>query len=182
MKVLIVIDMQNDFTTGVLGNPQTAAVTANVVKKINEFRKSEKDGRIIATLDTHTEDYMNTQEGKNLPVVHCVRGTDGWKLDERIEAVRAEGDIMVEKPAFGSAELPAVIRKAAGGKDIEEIEFIGVCTDICVISNAMIVKAAFPEVPIVINSECCAGVTPQSHENALSAMAVCQMKIERNEA
>ena len=182
MKMLIAIDLQKDFTTGVLGNAECDKAADKAAERIAAFRRETPDTPVIFTLDTHTEDYMNTQEGKNLPVVHCVRGTDGWKLDERIEVVRAEGDIMVEKPAFGSAELPAVIRKAAGGKDIEEIEFIGVCTDICVISNAMIVKAAFPEVPIVINSECCAGVTPQSHENALSAMAVCQMKIERNEA
>jgi nicotinamidase-related amidase len=175
MKVLIVIDMQNDFTTGVLGNPQTAAVTANVVKKINEFRKSEKDGRIIATLDTHTEDYMNTQEGKNLPVPHCIRGSEGWKLVPEVEKALGKDCTIVEKPTFGAINLPEII---GDGKDIEEFWFIGVCTDICVISNAMIIKAAYPEIPVKVISNCCAGVTPESHENALNAMKVVQMTVE----
>jgi len=175
MKVLIVIDMQNDFTTGVLGNPQTAAVTANVVKKINEFRKSEKDGRIIATLDTHTEDYMNTQEGKNLPVPHCIRGSEGWKLVPEVKKALGKDCTIVEKPTFGAINLPEII---GDGKDIEEFLFIGVCTDICVISNAMIIKAAYPEIPVSVISDCCAGVSPESHENALNAMKVVQMIVE----
>lgn len=175
MKVLIVIDMQNDFTTGVLGNSQTAAVTANVVKKINEFRKSEKDGRIIATLDTHTEDYMNTQEGKNLPVPHCIRGSEGWKLVPDVEKALGKDCTIVEKPTFGAINLPEII---GDGKDIEEFLFIGVCTDICVISNAMIIKAAYSEIPVRVISDCCAGVSPESHENALNAMKVVQMIVE----
>lgn len=181
MKILVAIDLQKDFTNGVLGNAECNAAADKAAKRIADFRAANPDVPVVFTLDTHNEDYMDTQEGRNLPVVHCIRGTEGWKLDPRIEAVRKENDIIVEKPAFGSAELPAVLKKMADSKDIEEIEFIGVCTDICVISNAMIVKAAFPEVPIVITADCCAGVTPASHENALSAMAVCQMKIERNE-
>ena len=182
MKILIAIDLQKDFTTGVLGNAECDAAADKAAKRIDAFRKENPDVPVVFTLDTHGEDYMETQEGKNLPVVHCIRGSEGWKLDPRIEAVRKDDDIPVEKPAFGSAELPDVLKKLAGDREIEQIEFIGVCTDICVISNAMIVKAAFPEVPIVITAECCAGVTPESHENALNAMAVCQMKIERNEA
>jgi nicotinamidase-related amidase len=181
MKILVAIDLQKDFTNGVLGNAECDAAADKAAKRIAAFREEQPDVPVVFTLDTHAENYMETQEGRNLPIVHCVRGTEGWKLDPRIEAVRKENDILVEKPAFGSAELPEVLKKMADGKDIDEIEFIGVCTDICVISNAMIVKAAFPEVPIVITAECCAGVTPDSHENALSAMAVCQMKIERNE-
>lgn len=182
MKVLVAIDLQKDFTNGVLGNPQTDAAAERAAARVRRFREENPDTPVIFTLDTHTEDYLNTQEGKNLPVVHCIRGTEGWALDPRIEAVRRDGDIIIEKPAFGSTELPAKILNIAGEAAVEQVEFIGVCTDICVISNAMIVKAAFPEAPIVINSQCCAGVTPESHENALNAMAMCQMKIERDEA
>lgn len=174
MKVLIVIDMQNDFTTGVLGNPETASVVGKVAEYIKKFRAIEKDGKIIVTLDTHDENYMNTQEGKYLPVPHCIRGTDGWKLVPEIES--AVGDcIKLEKITFGAFDLPFAV-----GRDekIEEIQVIGVCTDICVISNAMIIKSAFPEVPVKIIADCCAGVTPESHKTALDAMKACQIIIE----
>ena len=174
MKLLVVIDMQNDFLTGVLGNEQTAAVVDPVVRHIEEFRENEPDGQIIATLDTHYEDYMDTQEGRYLPVPHCIKGTDGWQLDERVELALGNCTL-VEKNTFGSIDLPDIIGRDA---DIDEIQLIGVCTDICVISNAMLLKAAFPEVPVRIISGCCAGVTPESHENALSAMKMCQMIIE----
>lgn len=182
MKILVAIDLQNDFTNGVLGNPQTDAAADKAAERISRYRAENPNVPVIFTLDTHTEDYLDTQEGKNLPVVHCVRGTEGWQLDPRVAAVKDENDVVIEKPAFGSTELPAKIKELAADVSIEQIEFIGVCTDICVISNAMIAKAAFPEVQVVINSECCAGVTPESHENALNAMAMCQMKIERNDA
>ena len=172
MKVLIVIDMQKDFTTGALGNPETAAVVKPVVQKIKAFRKENPDGLVIATLDTHTEDYLNTQEGKKLPVPHCIRGTAGWKPETAVKNAVGPDAIWVEKGTFGAIDLPKIIGKR---RKIEE--FLFVCTDICVISNAMIVKAAFPEVPVKIAADCCAGVTPQSHENALAAMAVCQMEI-----
>ncbi|MCQ2470162.1 MAG: cysteine hydrolase [Ruminococcus sp.] len=175
MKVLVVIDMQNDFTTGVLGNTETAAVVGNVVRKIENFRKNEADGKIIATLDTHSENYMDTQEGRNLPVPHCIRGTDGWKLVPEIENALGEKAIKLEKVTFGAADLPFAVGK---DENIEEIQLVGVCTDICVISNAMILKAAFPEVPVRIIADCCAGVTPETHRNALNAMKVCQMIIE----
>ncbi len=174
MKVLIVIDMQKDFTTGALGNPETAAVVKPVVQKIKAFRKENPDGLVIATLDTHTEDYLNTQEGKKLPVPHCIRGTAGWKPETTVKNAVGPDAIWVEKGTFGAIDLPKIIGKR---RKIEEFLFVGVCTDICVISNAMIVKAAFPEVPVKIAADCCAGVTPQSHENALAAMAVCQMEI-----
>ena len=174
MKVLVVIDMQKDFTTGALGNPQTAAVVGNVAAYIEKFRKEEKDGKIIATLDTHGENYMETQEGKNLPVPHCIRGTEGWTLEDAVDKALGQDCIKLEKVTFGAVDLPFAVGRDA---DIEEFQLIGVCTDICVISNAMILKAAFPEVPIKIIADCCAGVTPESHDNALAAMKVCQMII-----
>lgn len=178
MKILAVIDMQKDFTTGVLGNPQTAAAADAVSEKIRAYRAAFPDVPVVCTMDTHTEDYLDTQEGKNLPVVHCVKGTDGWQLDPKVAEVISDKDIMVEKPAFGAVDLAEYVRQAAGGiEKIESIELVGVCTDICVISNAMILKAAFPEIPLIVDSKCCAGVSPESHENALKAMAVCQIKI-----
>lgn len=175
MKALIVIDMQKDFTTGVLGNPETAAVVKPVVKYIKAFRKENPDGLVIATLDTHTEDYLNTQEGRKLPVPHCIRGTKGWELEKTVRTALGEDAALVEKGTFGAADLPKIIGRR---RKIEEFRMIGVCTDICVISNAMILKAAFPEVPVKIIAGCCAGVTPESHNTALAAMRACQMEIE----
>ncbi len=176
MKILVVIDMQNDFITGVLGNADTVSVVSKVVKKINDFHEDEKDGRIIATLDTHYENYLSTQEGKNLPIPHCIQGTDGWNLVNKIKSVLSENDLIINKETFGAIDLPDVIGKMGA---VDEIQIVGVCTDICVISNAIILKAAFPEVPIKVIASCCAGVTPESHENALNAMKVCQIIIEK---
>ena len=175
MKAMIGIDMQKDFTTGVLGNPETAAVVKPVVKYIRAFRKANPDGLVIATLDTHTENYLNTQEGRKLPVPHCIKGTKGWALEKTVQNALGEDAVLVEKVTFGAADLPKIIGKR---RKIEEFQVIGVCTDICVISNAMILKAAFPEVPVKIIAGCCAGVTPESHETALAAMRACQMEIE----
>ncbi|MDE6036211.1 MAG: cysteine hydrolase [Ruminococcus sp.] len=174
MKVLIVVDMQNDFITGILGNPETLSVTEKVSDYIKRFRKENPDGKIIATLDTHYDDYMNTQEGRFLPVPHCIRDTEGWELVPEIEKVIGDC-IRLEKITFGAIDLPFAV-----GRDeiIEEIRIIGVCTDICVISNAMIIKSAFPEVPVKVIADCCAGVTPESHRNALNAMRSCQIIIE----
>ena len=174
MKVLIVVDMQNDFITGILGNPETSAVVDSVADYISKFRTENPDGKIIATLDTHYENYMETQEGKFLPVPHCIRGSDGWKIVPEIEKILGDC-IRLEKITFGAVDLPFVI-----GRDmiIEEIQLIGVCTDICVISNAVIIKSAFPEVPVKVIADCCAGVTPESHRNALDAMKMCQIIIE----
>ncbi|MDE5583928.1 MAG: cysteine hydrolase [Ruminococcus sp.] len=173
MKVLIIVDMQNDFITGVLGNPETQAIVGKVAEKIKNFRKTEKDGKIIATLDTHNEDYLNTQEGRFLPVPHCIRGTHGWEIIPEISAL-LDDCIKLEKITFGAVDLPYAV-----GRDeiIEKIEIAGVCTDICVISNAMILKSAFPEVPIEIISDCCAGVTPEAHRTALDAMRACQITV-----
>ena len=168
MKILIVVDMQNDFIDGALGTKEAVGIVPNVVEKIRNF-EGEK---IIFTRDTHEENYMETQEGKNLPVPHCIRGTKGWELNPEIEVLRK--DDAFDKPSFGSMELGAYLK---GQEDVESVEFIGLCTDICVISNVMITKAALPEVPVIVDASCCAGVTPESHKNALEAMKMCQVKI-----
>ncbi len=172
-KILVVIDMQKDFVTGCLGSPEAAAILPRVVKTLKEF-----DGEVIFTRDTHQANYLDTQEGKNLPVVHCVEGTEGWQLMDALEQYRLEhGSRVLDKVTFGSRDLGEALVKINEQEPIESITFIGVCTDICVISNVMLVKAFLPEVPLIVDSACCAGVTPQSHENALNAMRVCQVKI-----
>ena len=165
-KVLIVVDMQNDFIDGALGTSEAVAIVPAVRKKIENF-----NGTVIFTRDTHEENYLDTQEGKNLPVEHCIRGTDGWQITSALPVGDA---VVVDKPSFGSTELPEVVAKLG---ELDEIELCGLCTDICVISNAMILKAAFPEVPMVVDHTCCAGVTPESHNNALEAMKMCQIKV-----
>lgn len=168
MKILVVVDMQNDFIDGALGTAEAIAIVPKVVEKIQKY-----DGeKIIYTKDTHEENYMETQEGKNLPVPHCIRGTKGWELNPEIEVLRKESTI--DKPSFGSMELGEYLKKQ---DDVELIEFVGLCTDICVISNVMITKAALPEVPVIVDASCCAGVTPESHKNALEAMKMCQVKV-----
>ncbi len=170
MKYLIVVDMQNDFIDGALGTAEAVAILPKVKEKIESF-----DGEIIFTRDTHNPDYLATQEGRNLPVEHCIKDTDGWQINAELEALRKNEAI--DKPSFGSAELAEKLKSYNEKEKIESIELIGLCTDICVISNAMIIKAYLPETPISVDAACCAGVTPESHENALNAMAVCQIKI-----
>ncbi len=172
-KYLIVVDMQNDFIDGSLGTKEAQAIVPNAVKKIREF-----DGEVITTLDTHFEDYLETQEGKHLPVKHCIVYTDGWQINEEIDEALKERDAMlaVQKNTFGSIKLPELISKDANGEPFE-IELIGLCTDIWVVSNALILKARFPEVPISVDSSCCAGVTPELHEAALATMRSCQINI-----
>lgn len=170
-KVLIVVDMQKDFVDGALGTKEAVGIVDNVVAKIKGF-----EGDVIATYDTHSENYMDTQEGKKLPVPHCIKGTDGWKLDQKVQAALDEkGFTEVYKPTFGSVDLVEMIRKY----DIEntEIELIGLCTDICVVSNALLLKANFPEMNISVDAACCAGVTPQKHEAALETMRSCQIEV-----
>ncbi len=169
-KILIVVDMQNDFIDGALGTPEAIKIVEAVKAKIASF-----DGEIIYTRDTHPISYLQTQEGKNLPVEHCIKGTRGWEIKEEIYA-SGEGKI-IDKPTFGSSELFAYLRAENEAEQIDEITLIGLCTDICVISNAMGIKAFLPEVKIIVDSHCCAGVTPESHENALSAMKMCQIEI-----
>ena len=152
-KILFVIDMQNDFVDGALGTKEAQAMLPNAVKKINGF-----DGRIIFTRDTHSENYPATQEGKKLPVTHCVRGTEGWKLVPSLEEIRTRtGSLCIDKPTFGSTDLIELLKAEYGPNPDLSFELIGICTDICVISNALLLKAAFPEVPITVDSSCCAG-------------------------
>ena len=167
MKYLIVVDMQKDFIDGALGTKEAQAIVPNVRKKIEEF-----DGEVIFTSDTHHKDYLSTQEGRNLPVEHCIEGTAGWEIDKSLQPF-CKG-LVVNKPTFGSMALAEEIWERG---DAQEITLVGLCTDICVISNAMLLKAAMPEVPIIVDRACCAGVTPQSHENALEAMKMCQITI-----
>ena len=171
-KILIVVDMQKDFVDGALGSKEAVAIVDNVVNKIEGF-----DGDIIVTYDTHPENYMETQEGKNLPVPHCIKGTDGWKLTGKVQAaIEKRGYKVIEKPTFGSTELPEYI-KANYNPDEIEIELIGLCTDICVVSNALLLKANFLETKISVDAKCCAGVTPESHNAALTTMRMCQVNV-----
>lgn len=171
-KYLIVVDMQKDFVDGALGSPEARAIVPGVVRKIQDF-----DGEIVATFDTHQENYMDTSEGKKLPVPHCIQGTPGWALDSAVAvALEMRGYTAVEKPTFGSTALPGVLREKAGEEDFS-IELVGLCTDICVVSNALLLKAHFPEKRISVDASCCAGVTPRSHDAAIATMASCQIDI-----
>lgn len=173
-KALIVIDMQKDFLTGALANPEGEAIIPAVAKRIEEY---EKEGcPVFFTRDTHTEEYMNTQEGRLLPVPHCIKGTDGWQIAKELRGFADEGNVL-DKLSFGCMELPTWIAGKLG-ETPKELELCGVCTDICVISNAVILKAAFPETKIEVKGRLCAGVTPESHENALNAMKNCQIIVE----
>lgn len=169
---LVVVDMQKDFVDGALGTPEAQAIVDNVCRKILSF-----DGEIILTFDTHGENYLETAEGRKLPVKHCVKGTEGFELDENIKAALKGRDyITLEKPTFGSVLLPEVIKEKAQGEDFS-VELVGLCTDICVVSNALLLKANFPEAEIAVDSECCAGVSPESHNAALLTMKCCQIDV-----
>ena len=170
MKTLIVVDMQKDFIDGSLGTKEAVAIVDNVKKKIEEF-----DGEVYFTRDTHQTDYLNTQEGGKLPVEHCIEGTDGWEIAKELRNLVKNTPI--NKPTFGSRELAEMLCRLNDGTNIESVELIGLCTDICVISNAMVIKAFLPEVPIYVDSSCCAGVTPESHDRALETMKVCQINV-----
>jgi len=170
-KILIVIDMQNDFIDAALGTGEAVAIVEPVKEKIRSY----KAGDVIATMDTHEENYMDTQEGKNLPVVHCVRGTKGWQIRPDIAELLTEAKIY-EKPTFGSTALARDLKELSEKEEIE-LELIGLCTDICVVSNALLLKAAMPEVKISVDSACCAGVTPKKHEAALETMRSCQIHV-----
>jgi Amidases related to nicotinamidase len=173
MKVLVVVDMQNDFITGSLGTDEAVKIVPNVVQRIAEF-----DGEILATMDTHHADYLNTQEGKNLPVPHCIKTTDGWNLCQSVADVLWEkrGETF-RKPAFGSCDLAFHLAKGNIREQLDEIVLVGLCTDVCVISNALLIKAFLPEVKITVDASCCAGVTPESHKTALAAMKMCQINV-----
>ncbi|MBQ8054544.1 MAG: cysteine hydrolase [Lachnospiraceae bacterium] len=172
-KILLVIDMQNDFIDGALGTPEAVAIVENVKSKIRSYPKED----VFATRDTHTDFYMETQEGRNLPVPHCIRGTKGWEIRPDI-AELIFPDHIVDKPTFGSTQL-AKLMEILENREEEgiEIELIGLCTDICVVSNALLIKATLPETPISCDASCCAGVTPAGHEAALETMRSCQVRI-----
>ena len=170
-KILIVVDMQNDFIDGALGTAEAVAIVGKVKAKIEGF-----DGKVFFTRDTHFADYLTTQEGKNLPVEHCIKDSYGWQIRKELDDLR-KGDA-IDKPAFGSAELGEILKAENSSEEIESITLIGLCTDICVISNAMLIKAFLPEVKVKVDAACCAGVTPDSHKTALSAMKMCQIEIE----
>lgn len=174
MKILIVVDMQNDFVDGALGTKEAQAIVDNVVQKIKHF-----DGDIIATYDTHFENYMNTREGKYLPVEHCIKNTTGWELNKEVEEALSLKDCVwkIEKETFGAIDLPQILEEKYDINDVS-IELIGLCTDICVVSNAMILKAAFPEIDIAVDARCCAGVTMQKHQAALETMRSCQIDVK----
>ena len=170
---LLVIDMQNDFVDGALGTPEAQAIVTDVVQRARAF-----EGAVVFTLDTHGADYAHTQEGTKLPVAHCIKGTHGWELAPALEEVReSRGARVFEKPTFGSVELARWLAAENERRVITSIELCGLCTDICVVSNALLVKAELPEVPIRVDARLCAGVTPASHEAALATMRSCQVEV-----
>ena len=166
-KVLVVVDMQNDFVNGCLGSEEARAILPKVKEKISEYRKN--GDTVIFTRDTHDEKYLQSQEGKYLPVPHCIYGTDGWNIVEGLDSEECQ---YIDKPNFGWPHWETM-----SFVDKEEIELIGVCTDICVVSNALILKAMYPEIPITVDASCCAGVTPESHKAALLTMKSCQIDV-----
>ena len=172
MKILIVVDMQNDFIDGALGTPEAVAIVPKVAEKIKQW-----NGEVYATQDTHQVDYLATQEGRNLPVEHCIEGTPGWEIAPAVREAMTSFTCLT-KPTFGSRSLAETLVVVNQDHPIEEIVLVGLCTDICVISNAMVLKAFLPEVPIRVDAACCAGVTPESHRNALAAMRQCQISID----
>lgn len=172
-KYLLVIDMQKDFVDGSLGTAEAQAIVPAVAEKIRRF-----EGEVIFTQDTHGENYMETQEGKFLPVLHCIKGTPGHEVIPELQEFLADAKVFL-KGTFGSVDLAAYLSKRA--EEIESIELIGLCTDICVISNAVLIKSFFPEIELSVDASCCAGVTPQSHKNALEAMKMLQIEIKNEE-
>jgi len=170
-KILLVIDMQNDFINGALGTPEAEAIVDRVAEEIGKYPAAD----ILATRDTHAENYLETQEGRKLPIVHCVKGTPGWELHPKIDAA-LKGAAIIDKPTFGSRELAEKLAFLAEADDLE-ITLVGLCTDICVVSNALLIKAFLPETPVRAIAGCCAGVTPESHRAALDTMRMCQIEI-----
>ena len=170
-KILVVVDMQNDFIDGALGTAEAVAIVENVKARIREYDPAD----VFVTMDTHAPDYLRTQEGRNLPVEHCIKGTDGWQIRGDIAELLG-GARVYEKPTFGSVDLAKDIAAIAAEEEIA-IEVLGLCTDICVVSNALMLKAHMPEVEISVDPTCCAGVTPESHEAALKTMQMCQIQM-----
>ena len=172
-KYLVVVDMQKDFIDGSLGTKEAQAIVPKVIEKVAEFK-----GPVMFTRDTHEENYLETQEGQNLPVEHCIRGTEGWELQPELNEYALKNHCLIfDKPTFGSTSLAGCVSGNARMAPIDQIELVGLCTDICVISNAILLKTALPDTEIIVDASSCAGVTPQSHKNALEAMKMCQITI-----
>ncbi len=171
-NILVVVDIQKDFVDGALGSKEAVGIIDNACRKIKGFK-----GDIYVTLDTHSEDYMSTAEGKKLPVPHCIKGTDGWKLNADIEkALEGKNPVIIEKPTFGSQKLAELISEKYDGEKLS-VELIGICTDICVISNALTIRAHNTECDITVDSACCAGVSPEAHNAALTVMKSCLINV-----
>ena len=171
-KVLVIIDMQNDFIDGPLGNDECKQAVPAVIDAVNNGGYTD----VILTRDTHGDNYLNTQEGRKLSVVHCIKGTDGWQINEKVKTALKDA-VVIDKPTFGSKILAEEITKIAEKEDIT-VTLVGLCTDICVVSNAILIKAYLPEIPVKVIASCCAGVTPESHEAALATMRMCQVQVE----
>ncbi|WP_314627880.1 isochorismatase family cysteine hydrolase [uncultured Selenomonas sp.] len=169
-KAIVVVDMQKDFIDGALGTKEAQEMLPHMEAKLSAAQAAGT--KLVFTMDTHGEDYLATQEGRRLPVPHCIRGTEGWEIAASLQPFVRAAAAVVEKPAFGSTELPALL------EDCDEIELVGLCTDICVISNALVLKAFYPEKKISVDASCCAGVTPESHAEALRAMKMCQVDVK----
>lgn len=166
MKTLIVIDMQNDFISGSLANPDAQAIVDKIVKRIDEF-----DGMVLATRDTHNPDYLETPEGKQLPIVHCVENTEGWEIEPSIAAaLQRKKAIVLDKPTFGYLGWGIL-------SFTEDVELVGTCTDICVVSNAILIKTMYPETTVRVRADLCAGTSKDNHQAALNVMRACQMEI-----
>ena len=175
MEVLVVVDMQKDFVDGALGTKEACAIVPFVKARIEEA--VQKEETILFTRDTHEENYMETQEGQRLPVPHCIRNTAGWEIVEELLPYTEQSQ-PVDKPTFGSVDLCSALQIVNEKLPVEKVTLIGLCTDICVISNALMIKAFLPETEVAVDAKCCAGVTPESHKNALAAMKMCQITIE----
>ncbi len=174
-KLLVVVDMQNDFVTGALKNSDAEKIINNVVKKVQSYEDTED--LVVFTQDTHFDyNYLDTQEGKHLPVKHCIIETDGWEIIDQLKSY-LHGYNIIQKYTFGSIDVGEMIKFNASLDKFDQVELIGLCTDICVISNAMVIKAFYPNIPITVDAACCAGVTPESHDNALNAMKMIHIDV-----
>lgn len=184
-KILVVVDMQNDFITGALKNDEALKIIPNVEKKLKDAL--DNGDEIIFTMDTHEKDYLETEEGKNLPVTHCIDKTNGWEICSELRSIYEKGEYQdrirfISKETFGSKKLGEYIEEIGRDAEISQIELVGICTDICVISNALLSKAYAPNVPVYVDAACCAGVTPTSHDTAIAAMEACHIHINNKGA
>ena len=175
MKILIVVDIQNDFVTGSLGTNEAKSIVPKVASKIGSYLRD--NNIVVFTRDTHTSNYLETLEGRNLPVEHCIKNTHGWEIVDELQDFVKKADAVIDKPTFGSFKLLDFLEPLIEKGDVEEIELCGLCTDICVVTNALLVRTKFPEMRIALDSACCAGVTEESHKCALKTMQACQIEV-----